>query len=128
MCLIPVGTVQRETLEGESTAWSRKTEQPLQMFLDTRQELYRMQTPSLRISQRNALEPTEGADFGGGVSFKQSAAPVDGLEHFLAEWMCLWTSILKALEAGGWLGHLPLQLTTSVPPKGKKKIKKKPLR
>lgn len=49
MCLIPVGTLQRETL------WSMKggvlpgaeAEQPLQMFLDTRQDLYKMQTPSL---------------------------------------------------------------------------------
>lgn len=72
------------------------------------------------LSQRNALGPTEGADFVRGfLSFQRSAAAVDGLEHFPGEYICLWTSILKALGSGGCLGHPPVQLPTSVPPKGK---------
>lgn len=126
MCLIPVGTLQRETL------WSMKggvlpgaePEQPLQMFLDTRQELYRMQTPSLSQNLTEKCSWTyRRCRFCEGVFVLSTICCSCGWAG--AEWICLWTSILKALESGGCLGHPPLQLPTPVPPKGKKKKKEK---
>lgn len=53
MHLIPLGTLQRETLQ--SSKWgvlpgAEEPGRPLQMFMDTQQRLYMMQTPLWSLS------------------------------------------------------------------------------